>query len=134
MQSRDLRARHQTKAFIHLDHLTHNLRLLQTQVGAVPLWPVLKANAYGHDAVIIASHLIRRGYTTLCVADVDEAIALVEAGVHATFVVLSATLPHHSEALAAYGCEPVVCTLEMAQALAQAAEKLGRRLSIHLKV
>jgi alanine racemase len=134
MQSRDPRARHQTKAFIHLDYLTHNLRLLQTQVGAVPLWPVLKANAYGHDAVIVGSHLVRRGYTTLCVADVDEAIALVEAGVHATFVVLSATLPHHSEALAAYGCEPVVCTLEMAEALAQAAEMLGRRLSIHLKV
>jgi len=134
MHSRDPRARHQTKVFVYLDRLTHNLRLLQTQVGAVPLWPVLKANAYGHDAVIVASHLVRRGYTTLCVADVDEAITLVEAGVHAAFIVLSATLPHHSEALAAYGCEPVVCTLEMVQALAQAAEKVGRRLSIHLKV
>jgi alanine racemase len=134
MQKRDPHAWHQTKAFIRLDHLTHNLRLLQMQVGTVPLWPVLKANAYGHDARIVATHLVRRGYTTLCVADVDEAIALIKAGVHATFVVLSATLPHHSEALAACGCEPVVCTLEMVQALAQAAEKVGRRLSIHLKV
>ncbi len=134
MQSRDPRTRHQTKALIHLDRLTHNLRLLQMQVGIVPLWPVLKANAYGHDAVIVASHLVRLGYTTLCVADVDEAVALAAAGVRATFIVLSATLPHHSEVLVAYGCEPVVCTLEMAEALAHAAEKGGRRLSVHLKV
>ena len=128
------RARHLTKAFIHLDRLTHNLHLLQAEVGALPLWPVLKANAYGHDAAIVAAHLVRLGYTTLGVADVDEAIALAEAGVRATFIVLSATLPQHSEALVAYGCEPVVCTVEMAEALARQAEKAGRRFSVHLKV
>jgi alanine racemase len=134
MQVREPRARHQTKAFIHLDNLTHNIRLLQVQVGAVPLWPVLKANAYGHDAFIVASHLVRLGYSTLCVADVDEAIALAEAGVRATFIVLSATLPHQAEVLVAYGCEPVVCTLEMVEALARAAAKAERHVAVHLKV
>jgi alanine racemase len=134
MQIREPRARHQTKAFIHLDNLTHNIRLLQVQVGAVPLWPVLKANAYGHDAFIVASHLVRLGYSTLCVADVDEAIALAEAGVRATFIVLSATLPHQAEVLVAYGCEPVVCTLEMVEALARAAAKAERHVAVHLKV
>jgi alanine racemase len=134
MPSIQPRARHLTQAFIHLDRLTHNLRLLQAQVGAVSLWPVLKANAYGHDASIVASHLARLGYNTLCVADVEEAIALLEAGSRATFVVLSATLPRHSEALVAYDCEPVVCTLEMVEALARAAAKAGKRLSVHLKL
>jgi alanine racemase len=134
MPIREPRVRHLTKAFIHLDHLTHNLRLLQTQVGSVPLWPVLKANAYGHDAEIVAAHLVRLGYTTLCVADVDEAIALAEAGIQATFIVLSASLPQHSEALVAYGCEPVVCTLEMVEALARAADKIGHGVAVHLKV
>jgi alanine racemase len=134
MQIREPRARHQTKAFIHLDNLTHNVRLLQLQVGTVPLWPVLKANAYGHDALIVASHLVDLGCSTLCVADVDEAVVLAEAGVRATFIVLSATLPHHAEALVAYGCEPVVCTLEMVEALAHAAAKAERHVSVHLKV
>jgi alanine racemase len=134
MQESDPHAWHQTKAFIRLDHLMHNLRLLHLQVGTVPLWPVLKANAYGHDARIVATYLVHHGYTTLCVADVDEAITLIEEGIRATFVVLSATLPHHSEALAAYECEPVVCTLEMVQTLAQAAERMGRQLPVHLKV
>ena len=83
MRIREPRARHLTKAFLSLDNLTHNVRLLQMAVGQASLWPVLKANAYGHDALIVAPHLVRLGYTTFCVADVDEAIALAEAGVSA---------------------------------------------------
>jgi len=123
-----------TRAFIHLDRLTHNLRLLQQQVGERALWPVIKGNAYGHGAQIVARHLVRLGYDTFGVADVHEAIELNEAGIDATFVTLSATLPEHSEALVACGCEPVVCTLEMVEALARAALKAGRRVSVHLKV
>lgn len=128
------RARHLTKAFIDLEHLAHNLRLLQRCAGKVPLWPVLKANAYGHGAEIIAVHLARLGCKTMCVADIDEAIELVEAGARANFVVLSATLPQHAEGLVAYDCEAAVCTLEMVEALALAAAKAGRRSRIHLKV
>lgn len=123
-----------TKAFIRLDHLVHNVRLLQEQVGKRHLWPVIKANAYGHDAEIIARRLVSLGYKKLAVADAAEAIALIETGVDSTFIILSATLPDHCEALVAHGCEPVVCTLEMAEALAHAAEKVGKRISVHLKV
>ena len=49
-------ARRLTKAFIRLDHLVHNVRLLQEQVGKRHLWPVIKANAYGHDAETIAAN------------------------------------------------------------------------------
>lgn len=123
-----------TRAYIHLDRLTHNLRLLQAQVGEVPLWPVIKANAYGHGAAIVAEHLAGLGYRTLCVADVAEAAELMEAGIEATIVVLSATLPEHSEALVARGCEPVVCTLEMAEALDRDARRLEKPVAVHLKV
>ena len=63
-----------------------------------------------------------------------EAIALIDAGIDATFIVLSATLPEHSEALVAYDCEPAVCTLEMVEALAREAVKRSKDVSIHLKV
>ena len=128
------RARHLTQAFIHLDRLSHNLSLLQAQAGKASIWPVLKANAYGHDAAIIANYLIRKGYSTLCVADVEEAVALADAGAHATFVVLSATLPEHAAALVSHNCEPVVCTFEMVAALAREAEHYGKRISVHVKV
>jgi alanine racemase len=123
-----------TGAFIHLDRLTHNLQVLQEQVGKRPLWPVIKGDAYGHGALVVARHLQQFGYATFGVADVHEAIELIDAGITATFLILSATLPEHSNALVGHGCEPVVCTLEMVEALAQAAERMGRRVSIHLKV
>src|SRR5215831_10524962 len=123
---------HATQAFIHLDHLTHNMRLLQEQVGHRLLWPAIKANAYGHGAEIVARHLVRLGYKRLCVAHIAEAMELVEAGVRATFLVLSATLPEYSTDCVAYGFEPVVCTFDMIESLGRAAAQAGQRVAVHL--
>jgi alanine racemase len=114
--------------------MQHNVRLLQQLVGPRQLWPVIKGDAYGHGAVIVARHLIDLGYDTFGVADVEEAAALVDAGIRATLLILSPALPEHSEALVASGCEPVVCTVEMVDALARAAAAAGRRVAVHVKV
>jgi alanine racemase len=127
-------ARHLTRACIHLDRLDHNLQLLQALAGDRPMWPAVKANAYGHGLKGIARHLVSRGYDTLCIAHVSEALELVEAGVPARMLLLSATLPEHCEAIVACGCEPVVCTLEMVEALAQAAERAGTQVAVQLMV
>ena len=123
-----------TKAFVNLDHLTHNMRLLQELVGNRPLWPCIKANAYGHGAVIIARHLRSLGYKTFGVADVEEGMALVQAGIQATYIVLSESLPEHGEALVVHGFEPTISTLTMAEALAHEAAKAGKRIAVHVKV
>jgi len=125
---------HPTRAVIRLDHLTHNMRLLQEIAGATPLWPAIKANAYGHGAAIVARHLVGLGYDTLCVAHLAEAMALREAGIAARFLVLSAALPAQAPAIAAAGCEPVVCDAEMLQALSAAGAVAGRDVHVHLKV
>ena len=127
-------ARHLTQACIHLDRLDHNLQLLQELAGERPLWPAIKANAYGHGLGIIARHLVSRGYDTLCVAHVSEALELLEADVPARLLLLSATLPEHSEAIVACGCEPVVCTLEMVAALARAAERAGSGTQVEVQL
>ena len=134
MISVDPRASRLTRAFIHLDRLTRNVRLLQELAGERPLWPVIKGDAYGHGALVVARHLTHLGYRTVGVADLEEAAALLDTGIEATIIVLSAALPEHSEGLVAYGCEPVVCTVEMAEALARAAQRLGKRVAVHLKV
>lgn len=133
-QAGDAGGSHPTQAIIHLDRLSHNIRLLQEQAGNRPLWPAIKANAYGHGAQIVARHLVSLGYGTLCVAHVSEAVALLDAGVKAIFIILSATLPAQAGALVAAGCEPVVCTAAMAESLAREAERTGRTVAIHLKV
>ena len=99
---------HPTEALIHLDRLTHNVRLVEQTIGGRPLWPAIKANAYGHGAEIIARHLTALGHKVLCVAHLQEALALEQAGIKATFVILSAMLPDQAGAIVAAGCEPVV--------------------------
>ncbi len=125
---------HLTQALIHLDRLAHNIGLLRELVGGVALWPAIKANAYGHGAEIVARHLVSLGCDTLCVAHVSEAVALRDAGVGATFVILSATLPEHAGAVVASAGEAVVCTTEMARALSREAERAGRDCAVHLMV
>jgi alanine racemase len=121
MPSDDLPTSRLTKLILHLDRLSLNMQLLQQQVGQRPLWRCNKANAYGHGARIFAEHLLQLGYDTFGVADVDEAVEAIDAGIDAKFMILSATLPEHSETLVAYGCEPTVCTLETVESLAREA-------------
>jgi alanine racemase len=125
---------HLSQAIIHLEHLSHNMRLLQKQAGDRPLFPAIKANAYGHDAEIIARHLISLGYTTLCTAHISEAAELVEKGVDGTFIILSPTLAENSDYLLEYGFQPVVCSQEQLQALAEAAKRKEKQIIIHVKV
>jgi alanine racemase len=123
-----------TRAFIHLDRLGRNLRLLQAEAGGRPLWPVIKADAYGHGSVLVARHLATLGFDTVGVADIGEAAVLADAGLNLRCLILSATLPEHSEAIIGYGCEPVVCTREMLDALAREAQRQGTQVAVHLKV
>jgi alanine racemase len=132
--SADLRNNHLTRVYIHLDRITHNMNLLQALVGDRPLWPAIKANAYGHGSEIFARHLIGLGYKTLCVAHLAEAVELVDKGIEAQFIILSPTLAENSADYVHYGFEPVVCNLEMIEGLANAAKRSGRTVAMHLKV
>ncbi len=123
-----------SQAFIHLDRLTRNLRLLQDLAGPRPLWPCVKANAYGHGLELIVRHLESLGIDTVCVAHVSEAVLLREVGIGATILVLSAPPPEACETIVAHRLEPVVGSREVLEALSQASAQLAQPVSVHLKV
>jgi alanine racemase len=125
---------HPTQVLVHLDRLSHNLRLLRGLAGPAEVWPVLKANAYGHGAALVARHLVGLGCRTLCVAHAAEAVELLEAGIRARLVLLSAGLPEASETIVEHGLEPALCTREVAEALSRAAARAGRTVAAHVKV
>ncbi len=130
----DPRESHPTRVLIHLDRLGHNLRVLRAQVGERPLWPAIKANAYGHGAELIARRLVAEGCDTFCVAHAEEGAALQDAGIGARFVLLSAALPEQAEAIVVRGFEPVVCEEALLEALARAAQRRRRAVAIHVMV
>jgi alanine racemase len=74
---------------IDLDALTGNLATLRARAGTgVPVHPVVKADAYGHGAVAVARTLEAAGADGLCVATIDEALELREAGIGLPILVL----------------------------------------------
>ena len=123
-----------TRAVIRLSHLSHNMQVLEAAADGTALWPVIKADAYGHGADIVARHLVSLGYGTLCVAHPDEALALLASGLRCTFIVLTPDLPQDADCYVQHGLEAAVCTLEMAKALGTAARRLRRTAAIHVVV
>ena len=69
------------QATIDLDALRSNLALLQETVAPALLMGVVKADAYGHGADLVAPALVDAGVDWLGVADLGEALALRTAGI-----------------------------------------------------
>jgi alanine racemase len=128
-----------TLARIDLDALAGNYRAIAAFVGAAPggrrVIAVVKANAYGHGAVPAARALVEAGAPMLACADVDEAVVLRDAGIHAPILVFGALVGFgDADAFFRYGLTPSISTPEGAAALESASRARGERLACHLKV
>ena len=71
-----------------LSSVAANLRAIRAMSGAVAVMPVVKAEAYGHGMVPVARTLAGAGADALCVATLDEALALRAAGIECEVLVL----------------------------------------------
>jgi alanine racemase len=77
-----------TRAEINLGHLRHNLRVVGRAARGSKVFGVLKADAYGHGAPAVARTLERAGIDGFCVALLEEAVELREAGIVAPIIVM----------------------------------------------
>jgi alanine racemase len=102
-QSRSLIHQPHRDAWLEVDlgALEHNAKTMKAHLEAIsaqhgrlaPLefMAVVKADAYGHGAMMVAPILKACGFTQLGVASIDEAIQLRQAGVESPILVLSAS-------------------------------------------
>src|SRR5687767_6077740 len=77
-----------TRAEINLGHLRHNLKTVKRAAGRSRVFGVLKADAYGHGAPAVARTLERSGIDGFCVALLEEAVELREAGIGVPILVM----------------------------------------------
>jgi len=74
---------------IDLDALRGNVAVFRELIGPdVELSVVVKADAYGHGLIPVARAVERAGVDRLCVASIDEAVALRQAGIKSDILVL----------------------------------------------
>ncbi|MDE6516582.1 MAG: alanine racemase, partial [Acetatifactor sp.] len=119
---------------VSLDALRHNVEYLQSLLpDHCALMPVVKANAYGHGAGLIAGELNALGIHSFCVACVSEGVELRRQNIAGEILVLGYTHPDqfplldqyaltqtvadhaHALALSAYACSASRCGLLSAQ-------------------
>ncbi len=111
----------------------HNIRRLR-QIAGVPVMAVVKANAYGHDAPLLARTFLEHGATRLAVATVGEAHILREAGITAPIMILGYVPAWQAAEAVALRLTCAVYDLELAHALARAASDHDWRVPVHIKV
>lgn len=122
---------------VDLGAIAWNLGVLRAAAGpGVPVHPVVKADAYGHGAIPVARALVEAGADGLCVAAVDEAVALRDAGIRIPILVLYPIPVSWVPVAARCGIaisagDPVL----LARTLAAIEDGRGRRpLRVHLEV
>src|SRR3954454_18097592 len=121
-----------TRAEIGLEYLRHNLTEL-ARVAQVPIWAVLKADAYGHGAKAVARTLERAGAQGFCVALIEEGIELREAGIVAPILVMGSHYPNAWPELLRHELTPVISRSDQIEALAEEVrERGGPAFGVHL--
>jgi alanine racemase len=121
-------------AEVDLDAVEHNVRALRASVAPAALWAVVKADGYGHGAVPVARAALRAGAAGLCVALVQEGVALRDAGIDAPILVLSEQAPAQLAVAVRAELVSTVYRPEQVALLAAAAEAAGVVHRVHLKV
>jgi len=120
---------------IDISALTNNVRELRRRIGPDRLlYAVVKANAYGHGADIIAPSALEAGADRLAVAALNEAVALRQAGLDAPILVLGYTPPDDAETLLEHSLTATVYDRRTALAYADAAARQGKKMTVHFKV
>jgi alanine racemase len=115
--------------------LFNNVRQLRKLISpGCLLTGVVKANAYGHSAALVAPLLVEAGVDRFAVATLSEALELRAGGIVAPILVLGYT---PSDLVAAAIAQEITLTVfdePSARAIAEAAQAQGRRALVHLKV
>jgi len=123
-------------AEIDLEAIAHNVGVVRRAVAPSAVWAVVKADGYGHGAADVARTALAAGAEGLCVALVEEGIALRKAGIVAPILLLSEQPPEQAEEIVAYGLQPTVSSAEgvVALSLAARANPQNGPIGLHLKI
>ena len=113
-----------TKAVIYKNNLEYNLKQIRKYVKKdVKLCVAVKADGYGHNAVLTAQIAQEVGAEFVAVATVEEGVELRENGIKCGILLLSLCTPEEMPALFEYKITPLVFTDEYISLIGDVAKK-----------
>lgn len=114
--------------------LAKNVDLLRTFTDpGQQLMPVLKADAYGHGAVLVARELQKMGVGAFCVACAAEGAELRKNGITGDILILGYTHPKDFPALRKYRLTQTVVDHNYGTVLDRCGRP-GRKIRVHIKI
>ncbi|MEZ4633146.1 MAG: alanine racemase [Deinococcales bacterium] len=124
------------RAYIDLKAIGHNVGCMRQWLRReTPVLAAVKANAYGHGAVEVASFLSSIGLHWFGVATAWEALALKEAGVQGHILIFSPCYETQwLQPLISHDVRLCLANQESLQHAEMAAKALGKKAHVHLKV
>ncbi|HEX3605091.1 MAG TPA: alanine racemase [Candidatus Dormibacteraeota bacterium] len=115
--------------------LAANAAALAAHAGPeVAVMAMVKANGYGHGAVLASRCMLAGGARWLGVSSPEEAMQLRGAGIEAPMLIVGWSPASSHRALIAAGVDITVYDLAEVEALATRARATGRPARVHLKV
>ena len=121
-------------AEISLEAIGHNIRGVKKRLPeGVKLLGVVKANAYGHGAVPVASYLENQ-VDYFATATIEEAVELRENGISAPILILGYVSPSQYGDLVEYDITQTIDSYAQALALEKEAARQNRKAKAHLAV
>ena len=119
---------------ISLEAIGHNIREVKKRLPeGVKLLGVVKANAYGHGAVPVASYLENQ-VDYFANATIEEAVELRENGISAPILILGYVSPSQYGDLVEYDITQTIDSYAQALALEKEAARQNRKAKAHLAV
>lgn len=122
-------------AEIDTSALKQNIEVVKSRLSSgTSLMAVVKADAYGHEAALIAPAVLEAGAEWLGVASAEEGISLRKSNIEAPILILSEIIPSASKAAILHRLTPTVCSVDFAIALDRESAAQDRVTSVHVKV
>lgn len=121
-----------TTVRISVQAYAHNLSYFQELLRPVTIAPVVKADGYGHGAIPLARIAASLGCEYLCVAFLEEAVSLREAGISIPILVLNYFDPQYIPIFIQYHLTATLFSFEQYERILSFKDE--GVLKVHLKI
>lgn len=126
---------HPTQLTIDLAAIRHNYREVAKRLHATQqIICVIKSNAYGHGLTRVAASLADEGAAFFGVRDLDEGMALRQAGIRKPILLLLGIIDEAFEALVEHQLTPVLFDLEIARSFNDYLKARDIKHRVHIKI
>lgn len=120
---------------VNLEYLAQNVKLIKNLIKkSVKLLAVVKADAYGHGAVMVAPTMLASGVDMLGVASIDEGLNLRDSNTNCDILVLGAVPVWAFESAVENDITISIFSQEHLLACKQAYERTGEKVKAHIKI